>query len=141
MQKSTLSKKIFTSEEVNWTDNVFGSSTTFLSKHILQTIYINISLNITYIRSLIPTQTLGPSHLPLPMGEGWPTAPIATIIISLYRYSGLTWALTSLTKGRQLGWPKKGTTKIIFQLLLFLWLFCTKSLGIEKKCCFWTNKW
>ena len=42
MQRSTLSKKMFTLEEINRYDNLFGSSTTFMSKHILQTIYLSI---------------------------------------------------------------------------------------------------
>ena len=69
---STLRKKLVTLEEVNWDDNLFGSSTTLLSKHVLQAIYISIPPTIQHSKISRNTQALG--HNPVshssPDGEG-----------------------------------------------------------------------
>ena len=34
-------QKMFTLEDINWYDNLLGSLTTLMSKHIIQTLYIS----------------------------------------------------------------------------------------------------
>ena len=73
-------QKMFTLEEIYYYDNLFGSLTISLWKHILQTIYIRLFVKTLCIFRNI--QALGHNPVPhlSPREKGWQTVPIATII-------------------------------------------------------------
>ena len=82
MQRSILSKKMFTLEEINWYDNLFGLLTNLLSKNILQTIYISIYIYNTHQWDLRKNTCPRPKLSPLPLlhEKGVADSPIATLI-------------------------------------------------------------
>ena len=79
-------QKMFTLEDVSWDSNLFGLSTTLLSKHCLTNLHQYFL--ITYNRAQLPclqilkdtqTQVPDPVPKPSPMGEGLRTAPLTPL--------------------------------------------------------------
>ena len=66
----TQSKKMFTLEEVNWNDKLFGSSTTLLSKDIIQTINISNQQPVNNHQMSRNTQAKGHDPVPHPSPTG-----------------------------------------------------------------------